>query len=228
MNELGVDHPQEPPRREPFLRAPPVLVILCLALVGLYALQAHFLGDARMIRWALSWPALSAGHWETLLTYQFLHGSWAHVGLNAVWALALGTPAARLMGARARGIAAFSLFYLTCGILAGLGALAWMWGQPTPLIGASGAISGLVGAASRMVWRPPGELGPIFSRTVAAMTVPWIIANVLLGVLGLTPGAGDMPVAWQAHIAGYLAGLLLVGPFAFISGQSRTDHALER
>jgi membrane associated rhomboid family serine protease len=56
---------------------------------------------------------------------------------------------------------------------------------------------------------------------VIGMAVAWAIVNVALGVSGLTPGAMGMPVAWQAHLAGYLAGVLLVGPFARLAG--RTD-----
>jgi membrane associated rhomboid family serine protease len=52
------------------------------------------------------------------------------------------------------------------------------------------------------------------------MAAAWAIVNVVLGVSGLTPGAMGMPVAWQAHLAGYLAGVVLVGPFARLAGRS--------
>ncbi|MDB5477502.1 MAG: rhomboid family protein, partial [Phenylobacterium sp.] len=67
--------------------------------------------------------------------------------------------------------------------------------------------------------------GPLTGRTVIGMTAAWIIVNVLFGVSGLTPGAGTVPVAWQAHIIGYFAGLLLIGPFAKLAG-SAGDHAI--
>jgi membrane associated rhomboid family serine protease len=55
---------------------------------------------------------------------------------------------------------------------------------------------------------------------VLGMAAAWTIANVILGVTGLTPGAAGLQVAWQAHLAGYLAGVLLIGPFARLSGAS--------
>ena len=58
----------------------------------------------------------------------------------------------------------------------------------------------------------------MFGRTVLGMAAAWAIVNVLLGVSGLTPGAVGIPVAWQAHLAGYAAGVLLIGPFARLAG----------
>jgi membrane associated rhomboid family serine protease len=55
------------------------------------------------------------------------------------------------------------------------------------------------------------------------MALAWTIANVVLGVTGMTPGAAGMPVAWQAHLAGYVAGVLLIGPFARLAGATADD-----
>ena len=149
----------------------------------------------------------------------FLHGSWPHVLMNSVAIVAFGPPAARLMGTGPRGAAAFFAFYLLCGALAGLGFLAADPHDVNPVVGASGAVSGLLGAASRLI-EGHGQIGPIFGRTVLGMAAAWAIVNVVLGVSGLTPGAMGMPVAWQAHLAGYAAGVLLIGPFARLAGVS--------
>ena len=200
--------------------APWTIVVLCVGLIALYGAQTLFVPDALRDHYGVSGPALLAGRWQTLLTSLFLHGSWPHVLMNAVAALAFGPPVARLMGVNPRGAIVFYLFYLTCGVLAGLGfALAALHG-PDPAVGASGAISGLLGAASRII-QGRGRIGPMFGSTVIGMAVAWAIVNVVLGVSGLTPGAMGMPVAWQAHLAGYLAGVVLVGPFARLAG--RTD-----
>jgi hypothetical protein len=53
---------------------------------------------------------------------------------------------------------------------------------------------------------------------VIGMTIVWCLANAVLGLSGLTPGAAGLPVAWEAHIIGYAAGLLLITPFAWLSG----------
>ena len=60
--------------------------------------------------WALSSPALIAGRWQVLLTSLFLHGSWPHVLMNSVAMVALGPPAARLMGTDLRGASALYAF----------------------------------------------------------------------------------------------------------------------
>jgi membrane associated rhomboid family serine protease len=139
--------------------------------------------------------------------------------MNAVAALAFGPPVARLYGGGARGTLAFFAFYLVCGVLAGLGYAAVDFGN-VGAVGASGAISGLVGAAARIV-QGRGRIGSLFGSTMIAMTVGWMFANYVLGALGLTPGAMGMQVAWQAHLFGYVAGALLVGPFARLAGRGR-------
>jgi membrane associated rhomboid family serine protease len=217
-----IDTPQldEPrPRRERLFNAPWTIVALPLVLIGLYAVQSatSLSSVAWEARWGLTPAALAAGRWQVLLTSLFLHGSWPHVLMNSVAIVAFGPPAARLMGTGLRGASAFYGFYLVCGVLAGLGFVAADLHDVEPVVGASGAVSGLLGAASRLI-EGRGQVGPVFGRTVLGMAVVWGIANVVLGVTGLTPGAAGMPVAWQAHLAGYLAGVLLIGPFARLAG----------
>jgi membrane associated rhomboid family serine protease len=205
------------PPREPMLNAPWPIVVLCLGLIGLYALQSMLLSDPRLNALALTPAALESGRWQALFTSLFLHGSWAHVLMNTVALLAFGPPTARLFGSGLRGVSAFFAFYLLCGALAGLGFVVSDLGDTAPVVGASGAISGLMGAASRLI-QGRGKIGPIFGSTVIGMGAAWVIANVVLGVSGLTPGAQGMPVAWQAHLAGYAAGVLLIGAFARLAG----------
>ena len=85
--------------------------------------------------------------------------------MNSVAALAFGPPIARLMGTNARGAAAFFAFYLVCGALSGLGFVLLNPHNPGVLVGASGAVSGLLGAASRLI-QGHGRIGPIFGSTV--------------------------------------------------------------
>ncbi|MFI4972905.1 MAG: rhomboid family intramembrane serine protease [Caulobacterales bacterium] len=213
--------------REPIFNAPWTLAALCIGLVALYLAQRLLMTDDQVVRLGLSHSGLAAGRWMTLFTALFLHGSWPHVLMNSAAVLAFGPPAARLLGTGPRGAVCFFGFYLTCGVVAGLGCLAVTPFGDSPLIGASGAVSGLLGAASRMMERR-GHLGPPWGRTVFGTAVAWIVVNVVLGVSGLTPGAVGIQVAWQAHLAGYAAGLFLIGPFAWLAGWSTTDHAIER
>jgi len=198
--------------------APWTIVVLCVGLIALYGAQTLFVPDALRDHYGVSGPALLAGRWQTLLTSLFLHGSWPHVLMNSVAALAFGPPVARLLGTNARGAAVFFLFYLVCGVAGGLGFVVTAPHGVNPVVGASGAISGLLGAASRII-QGRGRIGPMFGSTVLGMAAAWAIVNVVLGVSGLTPGAMGMPVAWQAHLAGYLAGVVLIGPFARLAGR---------
>jgi membrane associated rhomboid family serine protease len=197
--------------------APWTLVVLCVGLIGLYALQSFTMTEAQLESLVLTPAALIAGRWYTLLTSLFLHGSWPHVLMNSIAIIAFGPPTARLTGGSLRGAAVFFAFYLTCGVLAGLGFVLCDPHDTSPVVGASGAVSGLLGAASRLI-QGRGRVGPILGSTVLGMGAAWAIVNVVLGVSGLTPGAMGMPVAWQAHLAGYLAGVLLIGPFARLAG----------
>ena len=211
----------KPAEREPFFHAPWTIVALCLGLIALYALQKLTTSDLTQ-RYGVTPAALAAGHWWTLLTSLFLHGSWAHVLLNTVVAFAVGPPVARMMGTDTRGAVAFLLFYLLCGVIGSLGFVAMTPGDLTPTVGASGAISGLLGAAVRLI-EGRGRIGKVLAPTVIAFTLVWGVVNFVFGAFGLTPGAIGVPVAWQAHMAGYLAGLLLFGPFARLAGRNATS-----
>ena len=86
----------------------------------------------------------------------------------------------------------------------------------TLMIGASGAVAGLVGAAARLIGRPTP--GPFLSSPVISMTLGWIAVNLMLALVGFAPGLGGAGVAWEAHIFGYIAGLLMVGAFGRVAG----------
>ena len=208
--------------REPLFHAPWTITALCLGLLALFALQQLTNSELLIQRYGLTPRSLAAGRWWTLLTPLFLHGSWAHVLVNALVAFAVGPPVARMMGTDARGASAFFLFYLVCGVIGSLGFIALAPGDLTPTVGASGAISGLLGAAVRLI-EGRGRIGRILAPTVLAFTLIWGVVNFVFGAFGLTPGAIGVQVAWQAHMAGYLGGLLLFGPFARLAGRSATS-----
>ena len=97
-------------------------------------------------------------------------------------------PVARFLGPRAWGALSFALFYLTCGVLAGLGYAALNPHSGAAVVGASGAVSGLFGAASRLIEHRPG-LSPFASRTVVGFAAAWLVTNVALGLIGVAPGS---------------------------------------
>ena len=163
--------------------------------------------------------------WWTFITYAFLHGGWAHVGFNCVWLVAFGSPVARRFT-----VSRFLLLLLVAALAGSLVEyLCDMTGFQL-VLGASAAVSGAMGAATRFVFRPNDEPVRLFNRarleeafrqpalslgrtltTKAALVfiVFWFATNLLLGYIPAIGGIGDAPIAWQAHIGGFLAGLLL-------------------
>ena len=136
-------------------------------------------------------------------------------GINCLWLLAFGPIVARRFGA-----ALFLGFFVVCGVAGAATYLALNWGSAVPVVGASGAISGLMAAALRMLpeqtpWAVPGAtpLAPVFSRQILIFSAVWAAINLLTGVTGLGMGGDSGLVAWQAHLGGFVAGLLLAGGF---------------
>ena len=181
------------------------------------------MGGVDSDQWALTAPDLAQGRWVALLSHIFVHANWMHLGMNSVFILAFGAAVARFLGSTLSGALLFFLFFLVCGVVAGAGyaiseilAPFGLGRLDFALVGASGAASGLMGATARLI-EGRGGLGPLTGRTVVGMTAVWILINLALGLTGLTPGTAGAPIAWQAHIIGYFAGLFLIAPFAWVS-----------
>jgi membrane associated rhomboid family serine protease len=137
------------------------------------------------------------------ITYQFLHGGWMHLIVNMVTLAAFGAPVERLLGVRR-----FILFYLSAGIVAAFCQVVLFPDSTDPVIGASGAISGVFGAVL-MLMRYVGSLPSLLP--VAGI---WIALNVFFGIFGGMPGSGGEQIAWAAHIGGFIYGLLAIRFFA--------------
>lgn len=208
--------------RERAFSAPPIAVAIALSLPTAYLLQS--LGgpdfqNAIMRRFALVPAEFWRGRWETTLTSLWLHGSWMHALVNAVFTLALATPVARLLGPGARGVFAFLFFYLACGVAAGVGYAVVHPDLIVPVVGASGAGAGLFAAAGRLM-AGAGRVGPLLSRPVIGLTTAMVVVNGVFGAIGANLGGEPgTSVAWEAHLFGYAAGLFLIGPVASIFGE---------
>ncbi len=203
---------------EPMVNAPWPVVVLTLGLVALYAIQTRFPAAPDYLGF---YPVdLLQNRFGGLITSQFLHGNWAHALMNAGFILAFGAPVARFFGRGALGTVGFFAFYLTAGALACVGFAALHWGSTANLIGASGAASGLMGAAARLIGGE-GRVGPLLSRPVVSMGFAWLLVNIIMAFAGglLIPGANGAGVGWEAHLAGFAAGVLLIGPFGVLAGR---------
>jgi membrane associated rhomboid family serine protease len=174
---------------------------------SLMALAQYILGNGEARPW-------------TALTYVFLHGSWAHVLLNSVWLAAFGTPIVRRCGA--------GRFFILSAASAVGGAVLYAIMNPLqvlPMIGASGAVSGLMAAASWFMFapaswhwegrltqpheRPRETLGHMVrNRQVLIFLVIWFATNYVFAFVQ-PAGLTDASIAWEAHVGGFLVGLAI-------------------
>lgn len=210
---------QEPEdERQPWRNEAPVSsILLPVLLIAAFAVQfaAPFLGwaggSADRLIWdgGLSAAALQQGRWWTLLTHIFLHGGLAHIFMNTTVAFGVAAPVARVLGGGVQGLARFFAFFLITGVLAGLTAVALHPHGSMPLIGASGAICGLWGAATR-VGPPEQPLLSPWRREAWRAYWPFLLVNVVL-MAALTQVG--LPISWEAHLGGFVSGLLLIDLF---------------
>jgi len=153
-------------------------------------------------------PTIPLPFWTTLVTSMFLHGGWLHLGGNMLYLWIFGDNIERAMGH-----ARFLVFYLACGIAAGLAHIVFSGASNVPTVGASGAISGVLGGY--LVLFPQNRVRVLTRAGVMAMPAIavlgfWILIQLINGVgsLGVTADTGG--VAYMAHVGGFVAGLVLV------------------
>ncbi|MFN8878586.1 MAG: rhomboid family intramembrane serine protease [Gemmatimonadota bacterium] len=154
-----------------------------------------------------------AVNWLTPVTTLFLHGSWGHLLGNAWFLWVFGNNVEDSMG-RAR----FTGFYLLCGLAASATHVAVDPSSPVPTVGASGAISGVMGAYLVLYpqIRVRTYVPPIFFVNLRAwmVLVYWFVLQVLGGLpqlMTISPEVSSGTAFW-AHVGGFVAGLLLVRP----------------
>ena len=173
------------------------------------------------------WPGGFGAEIWTFVTYSLLHGSWTHFGVNAIWLAAFGSPVARRFGA-----ARFLAFFAVTAVAGALMHLVTNAGSQAPMIGASASISGAMAAAMRFVFQRGGPLGFMRAGDDESYRVPalpltsvlkdprvliflavWFGMNLVFGLISTPLTGANETVAWQAHIGGFLAGLLLFSWF---------------
>jgi membrane associated rhomboid family serine protease len=155
------------------------------------------------------------GGWSAIFTYMFLHGGWLHIILN-MWVLWIFADNVE----DALGHWRFLAFYLTCGLLA-VGLHVFFNPDSTmPVIGASGAIAGVMGAYFRlfplariMVLIPLLFIPWIVEIPALVFLGIWFFLQVLSGLMPNSPHETSQGVAWWAHVGGFVCGMLLVRLF---------------
>ncbi len=231
-----VPNPHIPATRQPIFNLPAVVTGLIALLIAIHAGRVFILTSDADLNVILDFAFIpirethpeaysdlaaignGARVW-TLLTYAFLHADWGHVLINSVWLAAFGTPLARRFGAIR------FLTYSAVGAVAGVAVhLAIYPNSVAPVVGASAAISALMAGAARFIFQPQGPMWSLggfdaYRQPATPLRVlvrdtrvlmfvgVWFAVNL---IFGLTGGAGlaSGAVAWDAHLGGFIAGLL--------------------
>jgi len=222
---------------EPIFNVPLVVSATIGALILVHAVRALVLTQEQDFDFLIAFAFIPAryvvaaetlpGGWGadawTFVTHAFIHANLFHLGVNIAWLLPFGTAVARRFGP-ARFLA---LFAVTSA--AGAGAhLLTHWAEEVVMVGASGAISGLMAAAIRFAFQRGGPIhlwshsnfdayrvpaAPLLDSLrdvrVMAFLAVWFGLNLLSGLGTLSMPGIEGTIAWQAHIGGFLAGLFL-------------------
>ena len=219
---------------EPFFRAPKVVLVLIAGLVAVHlALQS---AGADWQVWSLyalafiparlsgaaEFPAIWGSQAWSFLTYAFLHADMMHLFFNCLWFLVFGSVVARRLGS-----VRFLLLSGASAIVGAVATLATHWGEVVIVVGASGAVSGMMAAAIPLMYGAGLRLGDTYRRDIATVrplrpveiltnrralffTVMWLAVTLFSGASGWT-GASFVQegrIAWEAHLGGFLAGLV--------------------
>ena len=166
-------------------------------------------------------PLIPLPFWSTLVTSMFLHGGWAHLGGNMLFLWIFGDNLNKVMGQ-----VRYFLFYMVCGLAAGLAHIAFNSGSSMPSVGASGAISGVLGGYLLLFPRNRVRVmtrGGIMAVPAFVMLGLWILIQFVSGMGALARTEQTGGVAYMAHIGGFVAGLALVKLFA--AGRIRASYA---
>jgi len=170
-------------------------------------------------------PLQVTNYWP-FITHMFIHGGWLHLIGNMWFLWIFGDNVEDRMGHLR-----FVVFYLACGLAAALSNIVINPGATMPMIGASGAISGVMGSylllfpAARVITLIPIFFWPLIVEIPAFFFVGlWFCMQVLSGTYSLLAPQIGGGIAWWAHIGGFVAGMVLMPLFKKRTGIYRRPH----
>lgn len=233
-------HGPESPKREPVFNLPNVVLAMVLLMVAIQVALDSLLPRAAVLeiylqtafipqRYAVSMAGQAGPYLWSPITYSLLHGGYAHLALNCFWLAAFGAVVARRIGS-----VRFVIFWLLSALASAALFLVFHWGDQSIMVGASGVVSALMGAAARFAFGDGGGFHrdrahlnerlsiaqSLTNRTVFGFLVVWFGIN-LLAAVGFSFGIADSAIAWEAHVGGFLFGFLAFSLFDPIGhGQS--------
>ena len=240
MSEQG-KMPPNPPQagREPVFLLPGDVTVMIGVLAAIHLASTVVLnqaGQLQLVFWfafqplrivaGMDDPSLAVPLIWTPFSHALLHAGWEHLLVNAAWLAIFATPVSRRYGAGPM----LAIFFVSAAAGAALFAAVTLY-SGSYLIGASGGVAGLTGAAVRFIFQPvivaehpeTGErvivgrrlatFGDLWRDSRARFFILiWVVLNAAVPLLPLVTGM-QMSVAWQAHLGGFFAGILIVGLF---------------
>ena len=172
----------------------------------------------------------------SFFTYMVVHAGWLHLVVNVLWMLAFGSAVARRVGDRK-----FVVFSVMCGVAGAVTHLVCHFGEMAPVVGASAAISGQMAGALRFVFTAqpsPARRAPDFLSAplmplgetvrdprILLFLALWVAINAYFGLSAVRIAGQEGGIAWEAHIGGFLFGLLT---FGFFDTESRPTEEERR
>jgi len=246
------------PTREPIFNLPGIVLAAAVLMAAIHVVRVYLLTDdqdLQVLIWFAFIPArylaeadivfpspVLAQVW-TFATYALLHGDFTHLLVNLFWMAAFGSALARRFGATR-----FMLYSLVCAIAGVALHLVFYWGEMVPVVGASAAISGHMAAIARFGFSPGGPMtqsirvsGQAGWRVPALSVVEtlvhrrallflgvWFAVNFLFGIAGGSLLGEGTRIAWQAHVGGFVAGLLLFKWFDPVPSDPAAQNGIDQ
>jgi len=201
------------PKHPPLINLPPITKTLLVLMLVIHIVLHWGLNDKDSVYIILNFgfvPSIWTGSSDysfdafaliSPLSYIFLHGNWMHLIMNAAMLMAFGAGVEQWMGAKK-----FFLFFIICGVLSVVVETFIHPFSGQPVIGASGALSGLF-AAVLILLQSQGRL-PTGRYGVWPFAAAWIGISILFGLVGGEMAGGQ--IAWAAHLGGFIAGFALL------------------
>ena len=212
LEKAHIVHHRAAESSEPAFNIPPVVGTLCALNIAVFLFGLVFpqlMTDEALYQLAFV-PAryfngqpLDAAAILSPFTHMFVHAGWLHIIMNISMLLAFGAGLERAIGGRRT-----LLLYFASGFAGALLHTVLYHSMDTPMIGASGAVSGLFGGVIMLMYLQ-GRMGAGYKKLLPFVFI-WIATSIFFGVFGV-PGT-DNPIAWAPHVGGFMAGLLLYQP----------------
>lgn len=232
MNQVNEHNQDDVQPNPPIFNLPNVILLFLLVMVVVQVVRDVLLNDQQNIsliingafitqRYLFSFSDQNLAYFTSPVTYSFIHGGYGHLAVNSLWLAAFGAVVARRLGAFR-----FVIFWVLSAIASVAFFAALNWGEAIPVVGASGVVSALMGAAARFAFPLGGRFvrekahflprqsfaDVLQNRTVLVYLGFWFGIS-LLPALGFGTSGDASSVAWEAHIGGFLFGFLFFNLF---------------